>query len=73
MRLKFYFNQNALEALAKELRRASWGVGAAAATGGIKLGNAWVVLAGGAAWLILQITAVALQSVCEESRERKSK
>lgn len=59
-----------MEALAKELRRASWGVGAAAAAGGIKLEDAWVLLAGGAAWLILQVAAVALESVQNERSKK---
>ncbi|WP_126448366.1 hypothetical protein [Sulfuricystis multivorans] len=66
MGLKLYFNPKALEALAKELRRASWGVGAAAAVGGVKLENASVLVAGGLGWLVLQVAAVALESIREE-------
>jgi len=70
MGLRFYFNPKALEALAKELRRASWGIGVAAAAGGIKLDNVWVLLAGGTAWLVLQAAAVALESVCTEEESK---
>ena len=34
--LQFYFNPKAAESLAKELRRASWGIAVAAAAGGMK-------------------------------------
>jgi len=70
MGLKLYFNQKALESLAKELRRASWGVSIAAATGGFKLDSIGVLLVGGAAWLVLQITAMVLESV-EDERSSK--
>lgn len=66
MSLKLYFNQKAMEALAKELRRASWGISVAAAAGGLKLENTWVLLAGGLAWLILQVAASALESIKED-------
>jgi hypothetical protein len=70
MGLKFYFNQNATEALAKELRRASWGIGVAAAGGGFKLDSTLVLFAGGAAWLVLQITAVVLESIKDEGNSK---
>lgn len=66
MGLKFYLNEKAFEALAKELRRASWGVGIAAAAGGLKLDNIGVLVAGGFFWLLLQVSAVALESVRED-------
>ena len=66
MKLKFYFNKKATEALAKELRRASWGVSVAAAGGGFKLDSTLVLFSGGAAWLVLQITAVVLESIIDE-------
>lgn len=53
MALKFYFNQTAMAALAKELRRASWGISVAAAAGGFKLDSALVLLIGGSAWFLL--------------------
>lgn len=71
MGLKFYLNLKALEALAKELRRASWGIAIAAGAGGFKLDNAWVLLAGGLTWLLLQVAAVALESVKDERNEHE--
>lgn len=66
MGLKFHFNQKAMEALAKELRRASWGISVAAAAGGFKLDSTLVLLAGGATWLLLQVIAVVLESIKDE-------
>ncbi len=63
MGLRFFFNPKSLEAFAKELRRASWGVALASSAGGIKLSNAWVLLTGCAGWLVLQIAAIALESI----------
>lgn len=63
MKLKIVFNKKAMETLAKELRRASWGVAISAAAGGIKLDNALVLLTGGIAWVVLQISASVLESV----------
>ncbi|MDD5056518.1 MAG: hypothetical protein PHQ60_01995 [Sideroxydans sp.] len=70
MGLKLYFNQKAVEALARELRRISWGVSATAAAGGFKLDSTWVWLAGGTAWLGLQATAVVLESIKYERDEK---
>jgi hypothetical protein len=61
--MKLVFNARAMESLARELRRASWGICIAAGAGGIKLENKWVLLAGGATWVILQMAAVALESI----------
>jgi hypothetical protein len=66
MGLKFYFNQKAWEALAKELRRASWGISVIFSAGGYKLDNALVLLSGGVFWAILQITALVLESIKDE-------
>jgi hypothetical protein len=66
MGLKFYFNQKSMESLAKEFRRASWGISAIAATGGFKLDSALVALFGGSMWLLLQILAVVLESIKDE-------
>ena len=52
MGLKIVFNPKAMQALVKELRRASWGVAVAAVAGGIKLENTWVLIAGGVTWVI---------------------
>jgi hypothetical protein len=57
MDVKIVFNPKAMETLAKELRRASWCVTVAAGAGGLKLENTWVLIAGGAPWVILQIAA----------------
>lgn len=38
---------------------------------GIKLDNAWALLAGGATWLVLQVSAVALEST-QNDKERKN-
>lgn len=70
MGLKMVFNPKAMEALAKELRRASWGVTVAAGAGGIKLENTWVLIAGGATWVILQIAAAALESIQDERSKK---
>lgn len=70
MGLKIVFNPKAMEALAKELRRASWGVTVAAGAGGIKLENTWVLIAGGATWVILQIAAAVLESIQDERSQK---
>ena len=61
--LKFYFNKQAMGALAKELRRASWGAGAASAAFGFQSNSGIAALLGGAAWGILQILAFVLESI----------
>lgn len=66
MGLKIVFNPKAMESLAKELRRASWGVAVTAGAGGIQLDNTWVLIVGGATWHILQIAAAILESVRDE-------
>lgn len=71
MGLKFYFNQKAWEALAKELRRASWGLSVLFGAGGYKLDNAGILLAGGIFWAVLQITALVLESVQDEKEQLK--
>lgn len=70
MGLKIVFNPKAMEALAKELRRASWGVAVAAGTGGIKLENTWVLIAGGATWVVLQTAAAVLESIQDERSQK---
>jgi thiosulfate reductase cytochrome b subunit len=71
--LKFYFNRNALEALAKELRRASWGIAVAAAASGIKWDttSGWLLLGAAVAWVVLQGVAVALESLTNGRSNRK--
>ena len=70
MGLKIVFNPKAMEALAKELRRASWGVTVAAGAGGLKFESTWVLIAGGATWVILQIAAAALESIQDERSQK---
>jgi len=72
--LKFYFNRNAFESFAKELRRASWGIAvAAAAANGIRWdANSGLLLACcGIAWAALLAIAVALESITNEEGNRK--
>jgi hypothetical protein len=61
--LRIGFNPKAFEVLAKELRRASWGVVITAGAGGYKLEDAWLLVTGALVWMLLQIAALALQSV----------
>lgn len=70
MGVKIVFNHKAMEALAKELRRASWGVSVAAGAGGIKLENTWVLITGGATWVILQIAVAVLESIQDERSQK---
>ena len=65
--IKFYFNKKAMEALAKELRRASWGVGVIFSAGGYSLNKPWVFFSGGVFWLTLQIFALVLESLHDDS------
>jgi len=71
--LKFHFNPKAVEALAKELRRASWGIAIAAAAGGINVPDtaAWVTVGAAVIWVILQSVAFALESLKNEEKEGK--
>jgi hypothetical protein len=66
MGLKIVFNPKAMESLAKELRRASWGVAVTAGAGGIQFANTWVLIVGGSTWLILQIAAAILESIKDD-------
>jgi len=68
MGLKFYFNQKAWEALAKELRRVSWYVGVLLSACGYNLKNAWVLLFGAAFWSALQLIALLLESIKNERK-----
>jgi hypothetical protein len=58
--LKFHFNPKAVEALAKELRRASWGIAITAAAGGMKAPEsaAWVIVGSAIIWALLQCAAL---------------
>lgn len=73
MGLKFYFNQKAWEAAAKQLRAVSWGVGGVATAAGYQLSNGWVLVASGLTWLILQAGAFVLESVKHEHNDERSK
>lgn len=61
--LRFHFNPAAFSALAKEIRRASWGV--AIVMGGViyKDSAGSTIAFGGAGWLLLQIIAFAVESI----------
>jgi hypothetical protein len=41
-----------------------------AGAGGLKLENTWVLIAGGAEWVILQIAAAVLESIKDERSQR---
>jgi len=71
--LQFYFNPKAAESLAKELRRASWGIAVAAAAGGMKAPEsaAWVVVGSAIIWAILQCAAFALESLKNEEKDAR--
>jgi hypothetical protein len=60
--LKFYFNKQAFENLAKEFQKASWGALIISFAFGYKLNNGWAVLMGAAAYLIMQFLAFILLS-----------
>ena len=62
-KLKFVFSKIAAGELAKELRKASWGVTAAAAVGGTYLDAGLVLVAGAAGWVVLQVSAFLLDSI----------
>lgn len=64
--LKFYYNQEAFEALAKEFRRASWGAAMSAAIIGYQQNSGLGLILGGVAWSTLQVLAFILQSVRNE-------
>jgi hypothetical protein len=66
MALRFHFNIKALEATAKEFRRASWGAAAASAAVGYHQGNGLALLFGACAWLGLQVLAFILESLQDE-------
>lgn len=64
--LKFYFNKAALESLAKEVRRGSWGAAVAATAIGYQSSSGLSVLLGASAWGILQILAFVLESIRDD-------
>ncbi len=66
MGLKIIFNPSAMEILAKELRRASWGIAVLTGAGGVQLTSTWVLIAGCSTWVTLQIAAAVIQSIHEE-------
>lgn len=63
MAIKFYFNQKAWEATAREFRRASWGIAALLGAGGYKLDSSAATLVGGLCWVALQCIALMLDSL----------
>ncbi|WP_126223576.1 hypothetical protein [Burkholderia ambifaria] len=64
--LRFFFNKKAFVALAKELRRASWGAAAASTAVGVHVGSGLSLLLGAVTWTALQAMAFALDSVRNE-------
>lgn len=62
-KLKFVFSKIAAGELAKELRRASWGVALASTAGGTHLDAGLVLVAGAAGWVVLQVSAFLLDSI----------
>jgi hypothetical protein len=64
--LKFHFNPKAAESLAKELRRASWGIAVAAAAGGMKAPEsaAWVIVGSAIIWAIPVASSKNLSERC---------
>ena len=62
-KLKLVFSKIAAGELAKELRRASWGMTVAAAGGGTYLDAGSVLVAGAIGWVVLQISAFLLDSI----------
>ncbi len=62
-KLKFVFSKSAADQLAKELRRASWGVALTAAGGGTHLDAGLVLVAGAVGWMVLQVSAFLLDSI----------
>lgn len=69
--LKFYFNKNAFEALAKEFRRASWGAAVASAAVAYQAGSGVATFLGGLAWVVLQVLAFVLESIQDEKGDPK--
>jgi hypothetical protein len=69
--LKFYFNPKAMEALAKELRRASWGAAVASAAIGYHVGDGLSALYGASAWIVLQVFAFVLESLKDDVGGKK--
>ncbi len=63
MAVKIVFNETAAKDLAKELRRASWGVALTASASGVHLEVALVLIAGGVGWMVLQAFAFVLESL----------
>lgn len=61
--LKLYFNKKAMETLARELRRASWGAAVAASAIGYQTNSGLSLLLGGGSWLALQVMAFVLESI----------
>lgn len=70
MGLKFYFNQKAWEAAAKQLRAVSWGVGGVITATGYQLSSGWVLAVSCITWLVLQTAAFVLESVKHEERSK---
>lgn len=63
MGVKLKFNKLAARSLAKELRRASWGVVGVTSFGGLHLDAGLVLVSGAAGWLVLQLSAFVIDSL----------
>lgn len=57
MPIRFRFRRAAAQAAAKEIRRGSWGMGAAAVAAGIRMSSAGIAAAGAVCWIIMQVAA----------------
>ncbi len=68
--LTFHFNQDAWDAFAKELRRASWGAAVLMAGLGLETSSAIAGLLGGIAWAVLQALAIVVQSISVKGSKR---
>lgn len=62
-RMRFYFNKQALESLARELRRASWAIAVSGVVSAFVVDTFRAAVVGGIIWLVMQIVAVVLESV----------
>lgn len=61
--MKLRYSQKAVAALARELRRASWGAALIFSSAGIKLNLGLGYVLGAASWLALQVAAFLLDSI----------
>lgn len=67
----FYFNKNVLASIAKELRRASWGLILLAFAVGHQVNKGEVLVLGSGLWCLLQILAFVLESIDDGKGDAK--